>query len=121
MAGATVATRTAHVPDRRMNEDDTHLVALPIAKAAAGVMRHNGGGSIVNIASAVGLAGGISSIAGAFSAAVIGRVLDATGGNYTVVFFVCASVYIVAVAMIHLILPRTRASIVASSVNAAFT
>jgi flagellar hook-basal body complex protein FliE len=35
MAGATVATRTAHVPDRPMNEDDTHLVALPISKAAA--------------------------------------------------------------------------------------
>src|SRR5207342_762108 len=61
------------------------------------------------VASAVGLAGGISSIAGAFSAAVIGRVLDATGGNYTVVFFVCASVYIVAVMIIHWVLPRTRA------------
>src|SRR4051794_4310299 len=35
MAGATVATRTVHVPDRPMNEDDTHLVALPISKAAA--------------------------------------------------------------------------------------
>jgi ACS family hexuronate transporter-like MFS transporter len=64
------------------------------------------------IASAVGLAGGISSIAGAFSAAVIGRVLDATGGNYTVVFFACASVYMIAVAIIHSILPRSRASIV---------
>jgi ACS family hexuronate transporter-like MFS transporter len=73
------------------------------------------------VASAVGLAGGISSIAGAFSAALIGRVLDATGGNYTVVFFVCASVYIIAVAMIHWILPRTRASIVATPVGAAFT
>jgi MFS family permease len=60
------------------------------------------------VASAVGLAGGISSVAGAFSAAVIGRVLDATGGNYTVVFFVCACVYVIAVAMIHWILPRTR-------------
>src|SRR3954453_14199362 len=35
MAGASVAARTAHVPDRPMNEDDTHLVALPISKAAA--------------------------------------------------------------------------------------
>jgi ACS family hexuronate transporter-like MFS transporter len=73
------------------------------------------------VASAVGLAGGISSVAGAFSAAVIGRVLDATGGNYTVVFFVCACVYVIAVAMIHWILPRTRASIVATPVNAALT
>jgi MFS transporter, ACS family, hexuronate transporter len=64
------------------------------------------------VASAVGLGGGISSIAGAFSAAVIGRVLDATGGNYTVVFFSCAGVYVVATAIIHLILPRVRTSIV---------
>lgn len=64
------------------------------------------------VASAVGLGGGISAIAGAFSAAVVGRVLDATGGNYTVVFFACASVYVIAVAIIHLILPRTRTAIV---------
>jgi ACS family hexuronate transporter-like MFS transporter len=65
------------------------------------------------IASTVGLGGGISSIAGAFSAAVIGRVLDATGNNYTVVFFACASVYVVAVVAIHFLLPRRRAAIVA--------
>ncbi len=64
------------------------------------------------VASAVGLGGGISSIAGAFSAAVIGRVLDATGGNYTLVFFACAGVYVVATTIIHLILPRARTSIV---------
>jgi len=64
------------------------------------------------VASTVGLGGGISAIAGAFSAAVIGRVLDATGGNYTLVFFACASVYVIAVVIIHLILPRTRTAIV---------
>ncbi|MBV9514910.1 MAG: MFS transporter [Mycobacteriaceae bacterium] len=64
------------------------------------------------VASTVGLGGGISAIAGAFSAAVIGRVLDATGNNYTVVFFACASVYVIAVVVIHFILPRRRASIV---------
>jgi ACS family hexuronate transporter-like MFS transporter len=64
------------------------------------------------VASAVGLGGGISSFAGAFSAAVIGRVLDATGGNYTLVFFACASVYVISVVAIHLILPRRRASAV---------
>ncbi|MBV8914294.1 MAG: MFS transporter [Acetobacteraceae bacterium] len=68
------------------------------------------------VASAVGLGGGISSIAGAFSAAVIGRVLDATGGNYTFVFFVCASVYVVATVLIHFLLPRNRSSIVAPQV-----
>jgi ACS family hexuronate transporter-like MFS transporter len=71
------------------------------------------------VASTVGLAGGISSIAGAFSAAVVGRVLDATGGNYTVVFFACASVYVIAVITIHFILPRTRALMVTAPVATA--
>jgi MFS transporter, ACS family, hexuronate transporter len=66
------------------------------------------------VASAVGLGGGISALAGAFSAAAVGRVLDATGNNYTVVFFACASVYVIATAIIHFILPRRRASIVAA-------
>ena len=66
------------------------------------------------VASAVGLGGGISSIAGAFSAAAVGRVLDAIGNNYTVVFFACASVYVIATAIIHFILPSRRASLVAA-------
>jgi len=64
------------------------------------------------VASTVGLGGGISSVAGAFSAAAVGRVLDATGNNYTVVFFACASVYVIATAIIHFILPRSRTLIV---------
>lgn len=71
------------------------------------------------VASTVGLGGGISSIAGAFSAAVIGRVLDATGNNYTLVFFACASVYVISVAVMHLILPRSRMAIVAAPARAA--
>jgi ACS family hexuronate transporter-like MFS transporter len=75
------------------------------------------------VGSAVGLAGGISAIAGALSAAVIGRVLEATGNNYTIVFFACASVYVIATIIIHFILPRRRTSIIAglsrrSSTNA---
>jgi ACS family hexuronate transporter-like MFS transporter len=65
------------------------------------------------VASTVGLGGAISSVAGAFSAAVIGRVLDATHNNYTVVFFACASVYVIATVIIHFILPRRRAAMVA--------
>jgi ACS family hexuronate transporter-like MFS transporter len=72
------------------------------------------------VGSTVGLGGGISSIAGAFSAAVIGRVLDATGGNYTVVFFACAGVYLLATAIIHWILPRSRASMLTAPVETAF-
>jgi ACS family hexuronate transporter-like MFS transporter len=72
------------------------------------------------VGSAVGLAGGLSAIAGAFSAAVIGRVLDATGNNYTVVFFACASMYMIATAIIHFILPRRRTSIIAGPVETVF-
>ena len=68
------------------------------------------------VASAVGLGGGISSLVSAFSAAAVGRVLDATGNNYTVVFFVCASVYVIATVIIHFVLPRTRASMVTTDV-----
>jgi ACS family hexuronate transporter-like MFS transporter len=68
------------------------------------------------VASAVGLGGGISSLVSAFSAAAVGRVLDATGNNYTVVFFVCAGVYVVATTIIHFVLPRTRASMVTADV-----
>ena len=47
------------------------------------------------------------------------RVLDATGGNYTVVFFACASVYMVATAIIHFLLPRNRSSVVAGGAETA--
>jgi MFS transporter, ACS family, hexuronate transporter len=71
------------------------------------------------VASAVGLGGGISSLAGAFSAAAVGRVLDATGNNYTVVFFACAGVYMIATAIIHFVLPRTRTSMVTADLKLA--
>jgi hypothetical protein len=46
-------------------------------------------------------------------------VLDATGNNYTVVFFACASVYLIAVVIIHFILPRHRTDMVAEPLGAA--
>lgn len=69
------------------------------------------------VASAVGLGGAISSVASAFSAAIIGRVLDATHDNYTVVFFACASVYVIATVAIHFILPRRREAMIAAPVE----
>ncbi|WP_431268167.1 MFS transporter [Dankookia sp. P2] len=63
------------------------------------------------VAGAVGLGGCISSIFSGFSAKLVGRLLDATGGNYTVVFFVGAGAYLVAVLAVHLLLPRRRAAI----------
>jgi MFS transporter, ACS family, hexuronate transporter len=64
------------------------------------------------VAGAVGLGGGISSIVSGFSAAVVGRVLDATGNNYTLVFFVGAGAYVVATLAIHLILPKHRSDLI---------
>ena len=48
------------------------------------------------VAGAVGLGGAISSVLSGFSAKLVGRLLDATGGNYTLVFFVGAGAYVVA-------------------------
>ena len=62
------------------------------------------------VAGAVGLGGCISSIVGGFSAAVVGRVLDATDNNYELVFFVGAGAYAVATLAVHLILPRQHAA-----------
>jgi ACS family hexuronate transporter-like MFS transporter len=66
------------------------------------------------IAGAVGLGGCISSIFGGLSAAVVGRVLDATHNNYTLVFFVGAGAYVVATLAVHLILPKHRSDLIAS-------
>ena len=65
------------------------------------------------VAGAVGLGGCISSILGGFSAVVVGRLLDATGNNYTLIFFVGASAYVVAVLAVHLMLPRQRRDLIA--------
>jgi ACS family hexuronate transporter-like MFS transporter len=35
----------------------------------------------------------------------VGTILDATGGNYTVIFAACTVVYFLAVAVIHLLAP----------------
>jgi ACS family hexuronate transporter-like MFS transporter len=64
------------------------------------------------VAGAVGLGGCISSIIGGFSAAVVGRVLDATHDNYELVFFVGAGAYVVATLAVHLILPRHRSDLI---------
>jgi MFS transporter, ACS family, hexuronate transporter len=66
------------------------------------------------VAGAVGLGGCVSSIFGGLSAAVVGRVLDATNNNYTLVFFVGAGAYVVATLAVHLILPRHRSDLISS-------
>ncbi len=70
------------------------------------------------VAGAVGIGGCVSAIVGGFSATVIGRVLDATNNNYTLVFFVGAGIYVVATALIHFMLPKSRADLIDTMVPA---
>ena len=61
------------------------------------------------VASVVGIGG----FAGAMSAMVFqrvtGRILDATHGKYGVVFIICGSAYVVALGIIHMIVPTLTA------------
>ena len=66
------------------------------------------------VAGAVGLGGCISSIFGGFSAILVGRLLDATNNNYTLLFFIGASAYVVAVVAVHLMLPKRRRDLIVS-------
>ncbi|HJS85752.1 MAG TPA: MFS transporter [Acetobacteraceae bacterium] len=66
------------------------------------------------VAGAVGLGGCVSSILGGFSAVVVGRVLDATHNNYTLIFFAGAGAYVVATVAVHLMLPKRRRDLITS-------
>jgi ACS family hexuronate transporter-like MFS transporter len=60
--------------------------------------------------SAVGSVAGIGSFAGAMAGVVfqrsIGRILDANGGDYTPIFAACGGAYLVALTLVHLLIPR---------------
>jgi MFS transporter, ACS family, hexuronate transporter len=71
------------------------------------------------VAGAVGLGGCISSILSGFSAKLVGRLLDATGNNYTLVFFVGAGAYLVATLAVHLLLPKRRSQLITAMQGAA--
>jgi MFS transporter, ACS family, hexuronate transporter len=58
------------------------------------------------VGSAIGLGGFMGGIGGMIMAKSTGLVLDATGGNYTIIFAVCTTVYFIAVATIHLLSPK---------------
>ena len=58
------------------------------------------------VGSAIGLGGFAGGIGGMIMAKSTGLVLDATGGNYTVIFMACTVVYFLAVLAIHLLSPR---------------
>ena len=58
------------------------------------------------VASVIGLGGFAGGIGGMIMAKSTGLVLDATGGNYTVIFATCTVVYFLAVLAIHLLSPK---------------
>src|SRR3954452_4117687 len=64
------------------------------------------------VAGAVGLGGCISSILSGFSAIFVGRLLYATGNNYTLLFFIGAGAYVVATLGVHLLLPKRREDLI---------
>lgn len=58
------------------------------------------------VASVIGLGGFCGGIGGMIMAKSTGLVLDATGGNYTLIFAVCTVTYFIAVLAIHLLSPK---------------
>jgi ACS family hexuronate transporter-like MFS transporter len=58
------------------------------------------------VGSAIGLGGLMGGIGGMIMAKSTGLVLDATNGNYTIIFAICAMVYFMAVAAVHLLSPK---------------
>jgi ACS family hexuronate transporter-like MFS transporter len=58
------------------------------------------------VGSVIGLGGFAGGIGGMIMAKSTGLVLDATHGNYTIIFAICTTVYFLAVAAIHLLSPR---------------
>jgi MFS transporter, ACS family, hexuronate transporter len=58
------------------------------------------------VGSVVGIGGMAGAIGGMLFSAVTGYVLLRTNSNYVPVFFVCGSVYLIALGIIHLLVPR---------------
>lgn len=57
------------------------------------------------VGSVIGLGGFAGGVGGMIMATSVGKILDVTGGNYTVIFAACTVVYFLAVASIHLLAP----------------
>ncbi len=58
------------------------------------------------VGSVVGLGGFGGAIGGALVQIAVGKWLDASGGSYAPIFFIAGTIYLVALLVIHLLLPR---------------
>jgi ACS family hexuronate transporter-like MFS transporter len=60
------------------------------------------------VGSVVGVGGMAGAIGGAIMAVTTGVILDRTGGNYMLIFFAVGPAYLVALGIIHLLVPRLQ-------------
>jgi ACS family hexuronate transporter-like MFS transporter len=60
------------------------------------------------VASVVGIGGFAGAMGGVLFQRATGRILEATGNNYSLIFVVCGSAYVVALLVMHLIVPRLQ-------------
>jgi len=60
------------------------------------------------VSSVVGIGGMAGAMGGMFIAKIVGYVLDATGKNYLVPFLMAGFAYLVALAVVHLVLPKLQ-------------
>jgi ACS family hexuronate transporter-like MFS transporter len=67
------------------------------------------------VASVVGIGGFAGAMAGMAFQRTTGRLLDATKGDYTIIFAVCGVMYLVALLFIHLLVPRLEPASVPSN------
>jgi ACS family hexuronate transporter-like MFS transporter len=58
------------------------------------------------VATVIGIGGFAGSMASTLVQRATGRLLDATGGDYTIIFAFCAGTYLVALTIFHLLVPR---------------
>lgn len=60
------------------------------------------------VGSVVGLGGMAGAMGGATMAVATGYILDRTGGNYMIIFFIAGSVYLIALGIIQLLVPNLQ-------------
>lgn len=60
------------------------------------------------VGSVIGLGGMAGAMGGATMAVATGYILDRTGGNYMIIFFIAGSVYLAALGIMHLLVPNLQ-------------
>jgi ACS family hexuronate transporter-like MFS transporter len=58
------------------------------------------------VASVVGLGGFAGAMGGMLFQRATGRILEATGNNYSIIFMICGLAYVSALLIIHLLVPK---------------